>query len=245
MRHWWRSYALLLQWQLLRNRHNIPYSLALQAVISAGIVVGFSYLIPHVDDRSVLYLTTGAMTMTLVMVGMSLAPQVVTYQKTAGSLDFQRSLPVPRLALLAADATIWLAIALPGLAVTVTAASIRFDLSFATSPLVVPAVLLVAAGSVAVGYGIAYAVRPALVGIVTNLVMVISLMFAPINYPAERLPSWAAAIHEWLPFQYMAQAIRETIDVPASGISLLPFAVLTAWAAAGLAITSRVMTRRT
>lgn len=244
MRHWWRSYALLLHWQLLRNRHNIPYTLAIQVIMSAGIVVGFSYLIPNIDDRSVLYLTTGAMTMTLIIVGMSTAPQVVTYQKTAGSLDFLRSLPVPRLALLAADATIWLAVALPGLAVTATVATIRFDLTFTTSPLVIPAVLLVAAGSVAIGYGIAYAVSPALVGLVTNLVLVISLMFAPINYPAERLPRWAAAIHEWLPFQYMAQAIRETVDVPATGVSLLPFAVLAIWAAAGLAITSRVMTRR-
>ena len=31
----------------------------------------------------------------------------------------------------------------------------------------------------------------------------------------------------WLPFQYMARAIRETIDVPATGVSLLPFVVPT------------------
>ncbi|MFW6090457.1 MAG: hypothetical protein ACODAF_01195 [Actinomycetota bacterium] len=69
-------------------------------------------------------------------------------------------------------------------------------------------------------------------------------MFAPVNYPAERLPGWAQAVHEWLPFQYMAQAVRETVDVAASGVPVLPFLVLAAWAAAGLTVTSRVMTRR-
>jgi ABC-2 type transport system permease protein len=65
-----------------------------------------------------------------------------------------------------------------------------------------------------------------------------------VNYPADRLPDWAAAVHAWLPFQYMAQAIRDTIAVPAGGVPLLPFVVLAVWAAVGLAITSRVMTRR-
>jgi ABC-2 type transport system permease protein len=42
----------------------------------------------------------------------------------------------------------------------------------------------------------------------------------------------------------MAQAIRETLDVPPGGVALLPFAILAAWGAVGLAVTYRVMTRR-
>ena len=83
-----------------------------------------------------------------------------------------------------------------------------------------------------------------LVGVVTNLVIITALMFAPVNYPADRLPDWAAAVHAWLPFQYMAQAIRETVDVPLGGVPLLPFLVLAVWSVIGLTISSRVMTRR-
>ena len=86
--------------------------------------------------------------------------------------------------------------------------------------------------------------RPVLVGLLTNIAMITALMFAPVNYPAERLPQWAQIVHDWLPFQYMAQAIRDTVDVPAAGVPLLPFMVLIGWAALGLAVTSRVMTRR-
>ncbi|WP_166352138.1 ABC transporter permease [Phytoactinopolyspora limicola] len=244
MRSWLHSYKLLLKWNALRMRAEIPVFLALQTVIASGIVIGFSLLIPEIDAVSALYLTTGAMTVSLITVGTVLAPQIVAQQKERGLLDYQRSMPVPRLAMLAADATIWILVALPGLVATLFVAILRFDLQVSMSPWLVLAVPLVSAGSVAVGYCIAYTVKPVLVGLVTNIVMIAALMFAPVNYPAERLPEWARTVHDWLPFQYMAQAIRDTIDVPAGGTPLLPFVVLVAWAIIGLAITSRVMTRR-
>ncbi len=244
MRHWLRSFALLLKWNLLRMRTDLPAFLAIQTLIACGIVIGFSLLIPELDAASALYLTTGAMTVSLITIGMVVAPQIVSYRKQQGVLDYQRSMPVPRLAMLAADAIIWVAVALPGLVVTLLVASVRFDLAINVSPWIVPAVLLVSAASAGIGYCVAYALKPVLVGVVTNFVIIVSLMFAPVNYPPERLPDWAASVHEWLPFQYMAQAIRETVDVPPAGIPLLPFAVLAAWVAIGLTVTTRVMTRR-
>lgn len=244
MRHWWRSFGLLLKWNVLRVRTDLPPFMVIQTLISVGIVIGFSFIIPEIDPLSALYLTTGAMTVSLITVGMVVAPQIVAQRKERGLLNYQRTMPVPRLALLAADAVIWVVVALPGLAITLGVATARFDLDVTVSPWVIPAILLVSAGAAAVGYGIAYAVKPVLVGVITNLVVVISLMFSPVNYPAERLPGWAQAVHEWLPFQYMAQAIRETVDTPPGGVTILPFLVLTAWAVAGLAVTSRVMTRR-
>lgn len=244
MAHWVRSFGLLLKWNLLRLRTDLPAFVAIQTLIAAGIVIGFSFIIPEIDRESALYLTTGAMTVSLITVGMVVAPQIVAQRKEQGLLDYQRSMPVPRLAMLAADAIVWVAVALPGLAVVLGVASLRFDLAFQISPMVVAAVVLVSAGSAAIGYGIAYAAKPVLVGVFTNLVMIVALMFSPVNYPAERLPDWAAAIHAWLPFQYMAQAIRETIDVPVAGVPLLPFLVLAGWSVLGLTVTSRVMTRR-
>ncbi len=244
MRRWSRSFGLLLKWNLLRVRTELPMFAAVQTLIAAGIVLGFSLIIPSIDAEAALYLTTGAMTISLITVGMVVAPQIVAHRKAQGLLDYQRSMPVPRLAMLAADAVVWIVAALPGLVVVLGVAALRFDLAFAMSPLLVPAIVLVSAGAAAIGYGIAYAAKPALVGLYTNLVLIVALMFSPVNYPADRLPDWAAAVHAWLPFQYMAQAIRETIDVPAGGIPVLPFVVLAGWAAVGLAVTSRVMTRR-
>ena len=138
----------------------------------------------------------------------------------------------------------WVAVALPGLVASLGVAALRFDLSFAVSPLVVPAVLLVATSTVAIGYGVGYATKPAVASIISQMIIIVALMFAPVNYPAERLPDWLAEAHRWLPFTYMAQAMRQTLDAPPGGVPLLPFVVLVGWAVVGLAVTYRVMTRR-
>jgi ABC-2 type transport system permease protein len=240
-----RSYTLLVRWNVVRMRSTLPVLLFLQTLIGVGIVVGFSFLVPQADAQTALYLSTGALTIGLITVGMVAAPQVVAAQKLTGALDHQRALPVPRLAMLAADATVWVGLAVPGLAAALGVAALRFDLSFTVSPLLPVAVLLVAVCSVAIGYGIAYAASPSLAGALSQLILFVALMFAPINYPADRLPDWLETAHEWLPFTYMAQAIRETVDVPTAGVSVTPFAVLALWGIVGLAITYRVMVRRT
>jgi ABC-2 type transport system permease protein len=244
MRHWLRSYSLLLKWTMLRLRTALPFMLIVQTLMSAGIVLGFSFLIPTHDRVTALYLSTGAPTVALITVGMVIAPQMVAQQKLRGLFDYQRAMPVPRLAMLAADATVWVAVALPGMVAALVVAMLRFDITFAVSPLVVPAALLVALVAVGIGYGIGYGAKPELTGIISNMIIIVALMFAPVNYPAERLPDWLAAVHQWLPFQYMAQAMRETIDVPATGVPALPFLVLAAWGLVGLAVTARIMTRR-
>ena len=244
MRHWWRSYWLLLRWSVLQQRAQLPFLLVVQTLLGVGVVIGFAFLVPRMDRATALYLATGAPTIALIMVGMVAVPQTVAHQKLTGTFDYLRSMPVPRLALLAADATVWAALALPGLVASLGVAAWRFDLSLAVSPLVVPAALLTAATSVAVGYGVGYAAKPAVANIVSQLLIIGALMFAPVNFPAERLPRWLAVAHEWLPFGYMAQAMRLTLDTPPGGVPLLPFAVLSLWAVVGLAVTYRVMTRR-
>lgn len=244
MAHWLRSYGLLLKWNLLRQRPFLPFMAVVQTLLAGGIVLGFSFLVPEVDRVSVLYLATGAPTVILIIVCMVAAPQEIAGLKRQGFFDYYRAMPVPRLAMLAADATVWLVLAVPGIVLALVMAALRFDLRLSVSPLVVPALLLVAATAVSIGYGIAYACHPRVTNLVTQIIVFVALMFAPVNYPAERLPDWFAAVHQVLPFQYMAQAMRETLDVPPTGVPVLPFLVLAAWGTAGLAVATRLMTRR-
>jgi ABC-2 type transport system permease protein len=244
MRHGLRSYGLLLRWNLLRMRTTLPLLMVLQTLLGVGIVVGFSFLVPQTDTVTALYLSTGALALGLITVGMVAAPQMVAQQKVQGIFDYQRAMPVPRLAMLAADASVWVALAVPGLVAALGVAALRFDLTLRVSPLAVPAALLVAVCAVGIGYGIAYAAKPEVAQALTQFIFVGALMFAPINFPAERLPDWLASVHRWLPFTYMAQAIRDTVNVPDTGVPALPFVALAAWSVAGLAMTYRVMTRR-
>jgi ABC-2 type transport system permease protein len=241
---WLRSYLLLLRWSMLRLKYMLPLMLIIQTMLAVGIVIGFSFLMPEVDKGTALYLATGAPTLGLITVGMVLAPQMIAQAKTEGTFEYNRTLPVPRSAILAADLSIWLGTSLPGLALALLTAALRFDLDYDISPAVVPAILLVALTATAIGYAIAYAAPAALASLIAQLIVFIALMFSPINFPVDRLPGWLQTVHEGLPFQYMADAVRSTLTVPAGGISATPFIVLTAWCVVGLAVTLQIMTRR-
>jgi ABC-2 type transport system permease protein len=244
MRHWCASYLLLVRWAAIRQRYLLPLVLVTQTLMAVGIVIGFSFLMPTVDPATALYLSTGAPTLCLITTGMVTAPQLVAQAKLEGTFEYNRTLPVPRTAVLAADVTTWLVTSAPGLVLALVTAMLRFDLHLRVSPLVVPAVLLVALTTTAIGYAIAYGSAPAVTSLATQVIVFVALMFSPINFPAGRLPEWLRAVHVVLPFRYLAEVIRETLSTPATGIVVLPFVVLAIWCAAGLAVTLRVMTRR-
>lgn len=244
MRHWLRSYLLLLRWSAIRLRYLLPMVLVVQIFLSAGVIVGFAFLLPSIDPATALYLSTGAPTLGLITIGMVLAPQMVAQAKSEGTFAYNQTLPVPRTAVLGADVTIWLLVGAPGLLLGLLVAVLRFDLTLRVSWLAGPAMLLVALTGTAVGFAIAYAATPPVTSMVSQLIVFIALMFSPINFPADRLPEWLRAVHLVLPFESMARVVRDTLTTPPGGIAVLPFAVLAAWCAAGLVITVRVMTRR-
>jgi ABC-2 type transport system permease protein len=69
-------------------------------------------------------------------------------------------------------------------------------------------------------------------------------MFSPLNFPADRLPGWLAAIHSVLPIQAMGEVMRGTLASNAFPITMGAFAILAAWCAATFAATSLVLARR-
>jgi ABC-2 type transport system permease protein len=114
-------------------------------------------------------------------------------------------LPIPRLVYLLADMTVWLAVVLPGVVFAVIIGSIRFGLDLQISPLVVPAVVLVALTATSIGYALASLVPPMIANMASQVLVVFTLMFSPLNFPADRLPGWLAAIHSVLPIQPMGE----------------------------------------
>ncbi|MBP1632131.1 MAG: type transporter, partial [Acidobacteria bacterium] len=95
---------------------------------------------------------------------------------------------------------------------------------------VVPAVLLSSLMAASVGFAVGHSVAdPALVNVVTNLVIFVVLMFSPIAFPIENFPGWLAAAHRVLPFWHLANVVRAALTeglVPHVGVS---YAVLGAW----------------
>jgi ABC-2 type transport system permease protein len=239
-----RSYALLVRWQAMRLKWFLPLAMVVQALFALGIVAGYPLLFPEIDRLTTLYLATGAPAITLITVGLVAVPQVVSQAKTEGTLEFMRALPVPRLAYLLADLTVWLGIVLPGVAFALAVGSWRFGLDLQVVPLVAPAFILVALTAASLGYAMASLLPPMVAVLLTQVLVVVVMMFSPINFPADRLPEWLQAVHAVLPIQAMGEVIRGTLAGATFPVTVGPFALLMAWCVAGLGVSFLALRRR-
>jgi ABC-2 type transport system permease protein len=239
-----RSYWLLVKWQALRKKAYLPLLMAVQTLFSLGIVLGYPLLFPSLDRLAIYLIATGAPAISMVSVGLVALPQTVGEQKTEGSLAYMRSLPVPRLSYLLADLTVWLAIVVPGVVLGVLVGVWRFGLDLQVSPLVVPAVAMVALTATCVGYAIASLLPYMLTVIVTQAIVVLVFMFSPLTFLPDKLPGWLEAIHRVLPIQAMGEVTRGTLAANEFGLPLGAFLTLAVWCVLGFGITYAAMTRR-
>jgi ABC-2 type transport system permease protein len=239
-----RSYRLLVHWQALRLKGFVPLTIVVQTLFAFGIVVGYPLLFPEMDQLTMLFLATGAPAITLITMGLVALPQVVSQAKLEGSLEYMRSLPVPRLAYLAADLTVWMAIVLPGVAFAVLVGVWAFDLDLDVSLAIVPASLLVAVTAAAVGHAMASLLPPMIAMLLTQVLVIGVLVFSPINFPASRLPGWLQDLHAVLPVGAMAEVIRGSLASATFPLSAGPFVLLAAWCVVALSLSYLTLARR-
>ena len=244
MPQWLRGYFLMMKWQFLSQRSYLALSLVIQIMIAAGFIYGISFFYPQITPEIGKYLTTGAPTLILIVVGLVMVPQVVAMERTAGTFDYIWSLPVPRMAFVAADTTNTFAMMLPGITLAVVLGAVHFDFSLDISILVIPAVILISLCGTFVGYALAMAVpKPMMAQVITQVMIFAVMLFSPVMFPAERLPGWLQSIHTVFPIQYMADLTRGTLTDLDVNLGLA-FIVVGAWCLAGFIVTWIVVRRR-
>ncbi len=243
--HWFSSYRAMLKWQILDMRLLLPLTVMVQALTGVGVVIGFGLLVPNMTTEMALFLSTGAVVVSLVAVGVVMSPQLIAQQKAADSYDFMWSLPVPRSAATTAWVSINTLIALPGMAGALIAAVLRFDVEFVVSPMVVPAVTLTLLAGTLFGFTLAHSIsKPEITQLLTGLLIFVIFGFAPISFPIENLPGWLGAVNEFLPFYPMATVVRDGLT---EGIAVdvgRSYAVLAIWVVASATISAIVLRRR-
>ena len=240
-----RSFVLVTKWELLSLKSILPFIVVIQLIIAGGTVYGLGYLFPQIDPLSAKYIVTGAVTMTLIALGLTLAPQHIAQMKEKGTFDYLWSLPVPRLVFLASDFVVWTAVAAPGVVAALVIGSHRYDFALDPRGSIVPAFLLVALTSVTLGMSIAHlSPSPMFTGILTNVIVFSLFLFSPVNFPAERLPEWLQSVHRVLPIVYMADLVRGTATSGLTDHVARAAAVVGVWCAASTAALLAVFTRR-
>jgi len=245
LRGWLRSYAAMLRWELVGSRLLYPMLLISQILVGAGFVIGFGLLIPDLDQSTAQYLSTGAVVMSLVLVGLVVTPQLVAQQKMQGSYDYVWSLPVPRSAASIASATLAALVAIPGVVAALLVAVWRYDVAITIDPTVVPAFVLTLACGSLLGSAIGHSMdQPQLTMLFTQLGIFFIIGFSPVSFPAERLPSWLATIHEYLPVHHMALAVRSSLTKGLVVMTPRSWVVLATWTAVAGISTALVLVRR-
>lgn len=241
-----RAFTILCRWRFLQLGKELPQLVLAQVLIATGTGVGLGFLVSGQDDLAGAYIATGAFLLNLFIVAAVMVPSVIAEQKHTGALDYMWSLPAPRLAHPLAELTVWSTAVVPGMLVSLLAMSLRFDLDLRFGPLLVPAVVMTILTATAVGTAIGLrSPSQQATNMFTNALLMLVLLFSPVNFPGERLPGWLQAVHEVLPIASMADLVRggllQGYDAEV-GNDLL---VLGAWCVAAVAITVRSVNRTT
>jgi len=244
-RYWFESYVAMLRFDVASQRMALPEFLFMQIMFGVGMAIIYGFYLGHLSRETALYIVTGAPALAVVTAGMVAAPTMVAERKIAGTWDFIWSLPVPRSASVASTFTVYTALTIPGIVVTLALASWRYGLHLHPTPTVIPAFLLTSLMATSVGFGMAQAIRNPLVTTVTTMVLVfVVLLFSPVVFPIDQLPRWLAEVHRILPIYPLAQVIRASVTNGLVHDVTTSYAILVGWTAAAWAGAAWVIGRR-
>jgi ABC-2 type transport system permease protein len=239
-----RTYPLMMTWSWSSSRPWLATLGIIQLIMPLAFVIGMSFLFPDITPPVARHLITGTPTLLLLMVGLSVVPNMVAFGRLQGTYDFMLSLPVPRMLMLASDASIILLLTLPGIILALGIGSVFHGFTLQISPYVIPAFILISITGTFIGYALALAVpRPRMIGVFTNFLVFFITFFSPVIYSPEQLPGWLAGMHNVLPIKYMADLSRGSltdIDVNMG----LAFAVTGAWCVISFLFCYIVMKKR-
>lgn len=233
----------LVKWSLLRHKSLLPVFTLTQAFLSVAIVYGLALLIPDVDKQTAIYLSSGATTLGIIAVGCVLAAQIVSTAKQDGIVSYQRTLPVLRMNILVADFIIWGMASIPGVFMSFLASYLRFGVTISFSVKAIITLILIQLCMISIGFALAYWFSPNMVGLATQIIMIGGLLFSPITYPTDRLPSILVSFFEFLPFVPSSNLIR-SMFYNQGGVDISNILVICFWLVLTMSLSLISLSRR-
>ena len=184
-RHWWHDYTSMVLWHLASLRMWLVTLTVVQAAGGRRVRARHLPVLRHIPTTAALFVSTGVPVINLLTVGMVLGPQLVADQRSNGSYEYLRSMPVSRSVTAAAWYTVCLIGGVPAMVVALGVAQLRYDLPLHVSPMIVPAVLLTSFAGTMLGYALGHAIgSPMATRMITQLLVFIVFGFAPDALPA-------------------------------------------------------------
>lgn len=231
-------------WELLTLRTFFPVLLIAQLMLGSGVILGLGLFLADIDRDQARLLSSGAAVFPLMVSGFIMLPEQIALRRIAGDVQYVAALPVPRIAMFVSTVAIWALVALPASLASIAVARLRYGDVFDVSPDAGSALLTVAIVSAALGFSLGHGIRPTLVGLATQLLIFVIVLFAPVAYPREQLPDWLAWLHQWLPVEHSAIIVRAGLTDGLVVDTTRSYATLSVWFALAALIAHRVATRR-
>jgi len=235
----------MLRFEAATQRDWLPLMLLIEMLLGAGMAIMYGFYVPSITPRLATFIVTGTPALALVPVGLVMLPGAIARRKLAGNYDYVRALPAPRSATIAATATVFTALVIPGAAVSLAVAAWRYGVALDLNPLIIPAVLLTSLMATSVGAAIGHGVRdPMLVTLIGNLIVFVVLLYTPVAFPPQQFPDWLVHLHQALPFYNMAVVLRGALSTGLVTDVGRSYLILAAWTVAGLTFAGWVTSRR-
>ncbi|GHH42747.1 ABC transporter ATP-binding protein/permease [Lentzea cavernae] len=235
------SFKYLWLEQMLEVRSTWWWSLLFGFLMPVAMVFGLTRIGGGLTDQnSLLYIVSGAAVFSVATEGIATLAQRVGVVRTSGMLQYYVSLPISRTAFLAALVFSRLLLILPGLVTPIIAARLMYDADFVVSPMLLVVLPLTCLALSAVGLAIGTVVESMdVIVVITNLLIFVLLLAAPVLIPPESLPLPLRLIGYLLPPTYAAEALRHALSGDLGGMFLVDVSVLLGMTVLGLAATSR------
>ena len=218
----------LIQWNYLRQKNLFVLFTLAQVLLAISLLFGYPLVIGDIDPTRASYLTSGSVLIGIISIGCTISAPVVSNAKSEGHIDYLRALPVSRFAISLADLWMWLLAILPGVFFSILLGYLRFAIQPSLSITALLVLLLICLVMISLGFAIAYLFSPNTVTLMSQLILMIGLMFSPIMYPASRLPDIINQIYHFLPFVPAANLLRSSLYHHGS-FSWIDSAILLAW----------------
>lgn len=235
------SFKYLWLEQMLEVRSTWWWSLLFGFLMPVAMVFGLTRIGGGLTDQnSLLYIVSGAAVFSVATEGIATLAQRVGVVRTSGMLLYYVSLPISRTAFLAALVFSRLLLILPGLVTPIVAARLMYDADLVVSPVLLVVLPLTCLALSAVGLAIGTVVESMdVIVVITNLLIFVLLLAAPVLIPPESLPLPLRLIGYLLPPTYAADGLRHALSGDLGGMFLVDVAVLLGMTVLGLAATSR------
>lgn len=227
--------------QMLEVRRTWTWSLLFGLLMPVAMVFGLSRIGGGLGGReSLLYIVSGAAVFAVATEGIATLAQRIGVIKNDGMMVYYASLPISKTSFVAALVLSRLLLIMPGLITPIVAAQLMYDVDFTLSPALLLVLPLSCLAMSAIGLAIGTLIDSMeLIVVITNLLIFVLLLAAPVLIPPESLPAPLRIFGYLLPPTYAADALRHTLDGDLGAAFLSDVAVLAAMTVFGLAGATR------